>query len=293
MRTFLCLMAMCMAILTVGTVHAEEGGAPVTNLAAMIEDVEVSVGVDYTTQYFDRGILQEDEGLIVQPWVEATFPLTDEFFGFDNVKLTLGNWNSINDNNTGATDSPDNWFKSDLYMQLEADIGDRIGVATRYTYETSPSDAFSDLNEISVSSSYNDANHWGEDFDGLKPYVLIAFELGDNGLDGGREGIYGELGINPSFTLVESLPVELSIPVTLGLNLDGYYEAGAVGGEDVFGYLDIGGELSTPLSFVPGSVGAWKLHGGIHYLILGNDADDFNGGEGDEWIGTIGVSASF
>ena len=63
--------------------------------------ISFSAGVDFTTEYYFRGIIQEDQGLISQPWMEASIAINEK------LGLTFGIWNSFHDNHTGAAGSGD------------------------------------------------------------------------------------------------------------------------------------------------------------------------------------------
>ena len=84
--------------------------------------------------------------------------------------------------------------------------------------------------------------------------------------------------------------VALSMPITLGLGIDDYYETAT--DDDDFGFLDIGIVGSMPLS-VPDSYGSWTLSAGVHFLMLGDNTEAANGGDEDEVIATIGISMGY
>jgi hypothetical protein len=79
--------------------------------------VSLAAGVDWTTDYFFRGILQEDDDYIFQPYGEIAFKLLEGGPAYGNLALTVGTWNSLHGGSTGvsgnATD-PDLWYESDI-----------------------------------------------------------------------------------------------------------------------------------------------------------------------------------
>src|SRR5262245_33911714 len=78
--------------------------------------LSLSVGSDFTTAYFFRGILQERDGFIWQPYGELGFNLfTADEGSSEPVKsfsLFAGSWNSIHSEKTLASGSgPGNWYE--------------------------------------------------------------------------------------------------------------------------------------------------------------------------------------
>ena len=65
----------------------------------------------------------------------------------------------------------------------------------------------------------------------------------------------------------------LAVPVKLGLSLGDYYERLDENGaltDYGFGFFDIGGLVTFPLSKVSSSYGAWNVHAGLDLLMLGD-----------------------
>lgn len=263
-------------------------------------NISFSAGLDITNAYFFRGIIQEDQGFIAQSWLDATFKLSD------TVDLTAGIWNSMHDMKTGAvrTDGTgvDWWYEADLYLGLSFAVADECSLGLTYTAYTSPNDAFTTIHELAISGSHDDADDWDDTFlegSGLQPSVTIAFELDGQADGASNEGIYLELAIEPSFTLIDSQdqPVTLAIPVTIGLSLGDYYEDPlSPGGADDsnFGYLDIGAVLSTPLNVIPSDYGTWEASLGLHYLFLSESTENINAnGDDSEFILSLGISMGY
>jgi hypothetical protein len=277
--------------------------------------VSLSAGFDITTQYWFRGLAQENQEFIFQPWVEVGLSLYegDDASPIDSVGLAFGIWNSWHagpsgiGNNTGA--GPDMWYEADLYVGMAIGFADIFEFGVGYTALTSPNNAFTTVEEIPLSLSVDDSGWWenagisAPGFEGLQPYVLVALEI-DNGADvGPDDGTYFEFGFGPSFTLIDSedFPVTASIPFTFGFGSN-YYED-ATGSNDAFGYFDVGLELSTELTFIPAKYGAWSAYVGVHMITLGDNAENiagptagnFNvtGGNSTEVYSTFGISMEY
>ncbi|MGH7311634.1 MAG: hypothetical protein ACREJV_00545 [Candidatus Rokuibacteriota bacterium] len=265
-------------------VHAQDKG-PNTGRVAL------SLGMDWTTHYFFRGILQEDQGIILQPYGDVTFKLMEGEGAFTNLGLTVGLWNSLHEGPTGtggANQDPRIWYEADFYTKLGATLFDDFTAAMIYTAYMSPNGRFSSVDELAFSVSYNDSKLLGAF--ALNPSVLLAFEL-DGQADGGSdEGVYLQLGVAPAYTFNDkgTYPLTVSLPVTLGLSLSDYYERVGVGGEDdTFGYLSIGLAAGVPLKFIPASYGAWTAKSTLTFITLGDNLKAANNGDRSEFIWTI------
>jgi hypothetical protein len=84
--------------------------------------------------------------------------------------------------------------------------------------------------------------------------------------------------------------------VKLGLSLGDYYELG--GNDNTFGFLDVGGLVTVPLSGVPARFGAWNFHAGVNVLTFGDTTEALNvGKDGDsskaKVIGLFGIGLSY
>jgi hypothetical protein len=252
-------------------------------------------GVDFTTQYFFRGLQQENQGIIAQPWIELGYALyeADGEHGLRDLGLTFGLWNSLHDGPTGGTGGI--WYESDFHVGLDAHAGERWTFGATYTAYHSPNGSFSTVEEIAFAAGFDDRELLVAGLDsGLQPSVVVAFET-DGERDGGTgNGIYAQLGIEPSFAIgnLGQLELTLALPVTLGTSLGDYYED-ATGDDDFFGFLDVGAVVSSALPFLPARMGPWTAELGLHWLLLGDSNEQKNNGDTSELILSFGVATVF
>lgn len=251
-----------------------------------------SAGIEVVSQYYFRGIVQEADGLITQPWGELGVTLY-EFEG-GSFGVSAGIWNSFHgDTDTSGTtdDTTEHWYESDLYVGVNLDYN-KLSFGLSHIFYTSPSGAFGTVSETDFSISYDDSGVWesfGEGF-AFSPSITLAFESGDNAADGGDTGSYLEFGIEPSFSLESSgfESLALSIPATVGLSIGDYYED-STGSDETFGFFQVGAVLSMDLP-IPVEYGGWSISGGVHVLMLGDAAKEINRGDSTEVIASIGIS---
>ena len=99
--------------------------------------------LDLTNAYFFRGILQERDGLIAQPWAELYVSLYSAEDGpIRDVTLGAGVWTSIHSEKTLAADSPESVYETDWYPLLSVGFAKGLNLTTTYYFYTSPNDAF-------------------------------------------------------------------------------------------------------------------------------------------------------
>lgn len=273
-----------------------------TMVEALAEDkgpntgrLSLSAGVDWTTDYYFRGIRQETSDWIFQPYAEVSLRLYEDPGPLSAVTLTAGLWNSLHGGKTGDEGQgpdPQAWYEADFYAKLGVTLFQDVTLSLQWTAYMSPNDSFDTVGEIALGLAYNDAKLLGPF--ALNPSLLLAFETTGQADGGKHRGTYLQLGVSPGLALMEKgpVPVNLSFPVTLGLSLSDYYEFGS-GDGDTFGYLSAGVTAAVPLGFIPAAFGAWQLKGGVMLLVLGDKLEQVNRGDGFEVLGTIGLAMTY
>ena len=259
--------------------------------------VSFSTGLDFSHAYFFRGIIQETDGFIAQPYGEIAFELFEDTEGLNTGSLALGFWNSLHSGPSGSGGPSVNttaWYEMDFYAGLSLGLVGQWQADVVYTQYMSPNDTFSTVKELALSLAFDDSERMGAL--ALAPYVMLAIETSGNaaGID---SGAYVELGVEPGLPLEDS-PVSLTFPVTLGLSLSDYYQnvdpmVSMVGDNDAFGYFDLGLIASVPLLGVSESYGSWEVSGGVHLLFLGDSLEALNAGDQFQAIGSFGVSIGY
>jgi hypothetical protein len=259
-------IALCAAGMLVGA------GAPAQ--AQSDPNVAVTGGIDFVNQYMFRGIRQNSSGMATWPY----FDVGVSGGGLKSVSLNVGTWNS-------AHSSPSGLYETDFYGTVGVALGGGATLGTTYTSYTSPNDSFTHVKEIAVKLALDDSGYLGRG--ALKPYALVAFELGtdpgthqaDGGLKGGR---YLELGVAPG---VAGSKVSLAVPMKVGMSVGNYYELD--GQDNAFGFFSVAGILTVPMGE------HWNVHGGGEFQALGETTKALNGGEGTQGIASFGIGFSY
>jgi hypothetical protein len=269
---------------------AEEVTAPNTGR------MSISAGVDWTSAYFFRGIKQETEDLILQPYGEVSFKLVENAGALTALSLTGGIWNSLQTGPTGSdsqtASDPKIWYEFDGYVRLSAVLWEDLTIYALYTAYISPNNAFGTVQELALGVSYNDAKLLGPF--ALNPSLLVAFELDGQADAGAQKGVYAQIGLAPGYTFFADSPYPLavSVPLAIGLSLSDYYEFGT-GTDDTFGFFSGGVTVSVPLAFIPPAFGKWLIKGGVTVLYLGDNLKAVNDGDQVQVIGTLGLAFAY
>lgn len=260
--------------------------------AATKSPFSLQLNLDYTSAYFYRGIIQEDSGFILQPAAKLTINLheSEEW----ELDAYFAAWNSFHGQKTGAKpagDFSEYWYESDLLGGLAFSSG-TLSFAMQYVFLTSPSDAYETVEELNFTVGFDDSDLLGAF--AFKPYALLAIETGADASDGAHSdtGTYLELGIGPGFQLdYGTTPITITFPASVGLSLEDYYQD-ATGDDDAFGLAQVGVKASIPLPMST-RYGAWTLNAGVSAILLGDHTGDYNGGNHEEVVATIGLQLNF
>ncbi len=252
-----------------------------------------SFGIDFPTAYFFRGIQYENQGLIAQPHLELVYPLTGAVDSTPSFDLVLGTWSSFHTGPTGVGGGNIAWFESDLYLGIATQLDEKWSASGTYSWYGAPQVGVVS-EEITFSLAYDDSEMWLQSVGGLQPAVVLGIETKGQADGGNDKGIYAQIGIEPTFSLGKtgSMDWTMTMPVSLGMSLSGYYED-AGGSDSFFGFFDIGVDLTTPLEMMPSRLGPWNLAVGLHALLLGDTTEQFNGGDSFDWVFSVGLSTTW
>jgi len=239
-------------------------------------DLAVTGGLDVTNQYNFRGIRQNGSEVSIWPYIDLGIPAWSGDGALKAVTINLGTWNAFH---TELADSK--WYESDLYATLGFGFS-KAALSFNYTSYTSPGDYFAHVKEFGIKLSGDDSGALGKA--ALKPYVLLAFELSDEGqADAGEaKGTYVELGVAPGYA---GSRASIAFPIKVGLSAKDYYEFGT-GNDSKFGYFSVAGIVTVPMG------SNWNVHGGAEFQTFGESVKNYNG-EDTMGIVSIGIGFSY
>ena len=198
-------------------------------------------GVNFVSTYFSRGILQENQGVIAQPYADLFFSLYEGSGFINKVSLNLGVWASVHSFHPGNASTVPAWYEFDWMPGVAVTFAKNFTLTTSYYELDSPNGAFITSRSINVNLAYNDTDLLGKF--AVHPHFTYLRELeGKAGL-GTKLGNYFEVGIAPALPAFG--PVTVSFPTTAGFGSDGFYAGTG------FGYFSVGPNVAVSLPFVP------------------------------------------
>jgi hypothetical protein len=259
------------------------------------EDVSPFSGVfqlDVTNAYYFRGLLQERDGVQIQPWTELYYNLysaEDENAFLQDITVGGGTWLSFQSDRTGATQDPQWLYEADYYPLISLGFAGGVSLTTVYYFYTSPNDAFSTVQELNFKLAWDDSEVLG-DF-AVAPWINLAIETESTSF-GRFSGTGLQMGIAPTLYETEDESFALTLPAELGLGLDNYYEDSS-GGENTFGYASVGLAASIPLGFMPEGAGDWTLGLSGKYFIFSSTLEDYNDHHGTDPVGMASLNVAF
>lgn len=279
-------------------------------------DIKLRVGGDMSHARFYRGIGQENQGLVLSLFADASIVFFEDrgsgIFDFASVDFGISTHQYSGPNGGNRVNSNEKLVEIDGYGGFTVGFMDRWALSAYPRQRVAigkATPAFDgDVHSFDLILRYDDAS---EAFDWkLSPYFTMSFEYeGQSDLisksgDRNSLSIYVETGVRPQFELFRwnNRPVHLTVPLTMGLSLHDYYQDPATKDDDLFGFLELGLELSGTLvqKGMSGTSRSLDIRwmAGLYFLYLGDNAaaiSERNGtsGEAFNMMGKIGISINY
>ena len=167
-----------------------------------------TVQADFTNAYFFRGIRQERDGFIFEPWGELYYNLLQSptTAPIRDITIGAGVWNSFHTEETGHAAITQEPVRDGL-------VPDRLGrtparnltLTTIYYFYTSPNDAFRTVQELNFKLAWDDSEALGKF--ALAPWINLAVETHKTSF-GPNKGEGLQMGVAPTLYTIplERLP---------------------------------------------------------------------------------------
>ena len=230
------------------------------------------IGIDVVSNYISKGVVLQNQGLILQPYADLHFRIYKGAGALTSVTADLGVWNSFQANRVPATprvaQTTRNWFEFDFQTGLTFNF-DKLSLGGYFKTYESPASAFPNTYTVGINVAYDDSAALGAF--ALHPYALVELELEKstgNSVNGSR-GQYYEIGIAPGHTWGA---LTMSLPLKAGFGSGGFYR-----GNRGFGFISVGARADYALNFVPACLGKWSVNAGASYYRLGGSNSQVRG----------------
>ncbi|MDD5350140.1 MAG: hypothetical protein PHQ12_08010 [Chthoniobacteraceae bacterium] len=263
-----------------------------TESKAVVETTTKSIitgdlGVNFVSEYISRGAMQENKGVIAQPYADLYFSLYEGEGFVNKVALNLGVWSSFHSTHTLA---PSNarfpaWYEFDYTPGVSVTFAKNYTFTASYFEFDSPSDAFDASRNINLNLAYNDTDILGAF--ALHPHVAYLRELDGVAATGvGSSGNYYELGVAPALPAYG--PVTITFPVTAGFGSNHFYAE-----NKAFGYASGGVNASIALACIPAQYGTWAVNLGATYYYLADQNTAGGDLDNNRFVFSGGIGATF
>ncbi|MEO6740898.1 MAG: hypothetical protein ABIP20_11645 [Chthoniobacteraceae bacterium] len=286
--TFAALAAACFLGSTASAAHKRDhDDKNVKPMKKVVEPVQEScitgdIGFDIVSTYITKGIVQQNQGFIIQPYADLHFRIYKGAGALTSVTVDLGIWNSFHGhhNSPAGFGTTSNWYEFDFQAGLTFNF-DKLAVGGYFKTYESPSSSFPNAYTAGITLAYDDSAALGNF--ALHPYALVELQLEKttgNSLNGSR-GQYYEIGIAPGHTFGA---LTLSLPVKAGFGSGGFYL-----GNRGFGFIGVGARADYALNYIPACLGKWSVNAGVTYYRLGGSNNPLNpsGAAGNGFAGPI------
>jgi hypothetical protein len=285
LRAAIVLLAILLHVVSAGT---EENATKPAEDAGKLWSADF--GLNVVSAYFAFGIMQENQGVIAEPYLDVTRVLFEGTGLIDKITLGLQLWSSIHSEKTGAerVSAFPRWYEFDYYIPVGITVAKRLTMTISYLEYEFPNGAFTSQRGVQANIGFDDTDLPKQL--ALHPHFLVLYNFEGVFGVGKTNAWYGELGIAPTATLrtKSRYPITLAFPLTLGVGDDHFYPG------DAYGYFSATANLTVPLAFLPKSVGAWTANLAITYYDLGGATAGINANhDHNAFVGQVGVGLNF
>ncbi|MCI0548497.1 MAG: hypothetical protein L0027_14580 [Candidatus Rokubacteria bacterium] len=274
------MLLTAVALASAPAIAADEAAEATAEATGEEEGSRISgiIQIDFTNAYFFRGIMNERDGFIAQPWGELYFNLFSADEGLiRDVTIGGGVWNSWHSEKTLRAHHPGPLYETDWYPLLSVEFPYGITWTTIYYFYSSPNGAFDTVEELNLKLAWDDSEVLGRF--ALAPWLNLAVETHLTSF-GPDEGTGLQLGVAPTLYELDNdeFPLSVTLPAELGLALEDYYEEDH-DSENTFGYANVGLLASLPITAIPESFGTWTVSAGGKIFFLSDTLQDVNRGD--------------
>lgn len=236
----------------------------------VIEPVQEScitgdIGFDVVSNYVTKGIVQNNQGFIIQPYADLHFRIYKGAGALTSITADIGIWNSFNSHRgvAPAGNNTSNWYEFDFKTGLTFNFN-KLSLSPYFMTYESPASYFPNAYTAGINISYDDSDLLGAF--ALHPNAMVELELQGTTGNAAPRGAsqYYQVGIAPAHSWGD---LTLSLPVNVGFGSSGFYV-----NNRAFGFVSVGLRADYALNFVPACLGKWTASTSFTYYHLGAGA---------------------
>jgi hypothetical protein len=243
------------------------------------------LGVNFVSEYITHGVMQENQGVIAQPYADLYYALYEGDGAVNKVSLNLGVWSSLHSRHPGNESNTPGWYEFDYTIGVAVTFCKDFTLTTSYLEFDSPSSSFDLSRNLNFNLAYDDTSLLGAF--ALHPHVAYLRELGYGAAGTGNgQGNYYEIGIAP--VIPTGCCVTLTVPVTAGFGSNRFYAQ-----NKTFGYASAGLNAAVPIACIPAKYGTWTFNAGATYVYLADQNADYSGVDNNRFVFNGGVGVAF
>ncbi len=241
------------------------------------------LGVNVVTAYYFHGVLQTNHSPSFQPYLDLNLKAYEGDGFLNKAVFSLGLWQSYSNPHGNTSTNNRSWYESDVTPSLALTFG-KFTLTESYAFINYPNNSTTNDSQLwSSKLSFDDSDLLGAL--ALHPALTYSLETDAKSgpaISGAKTGgSLWELSVAPGTAVG---PLNVTLPVTLGVGSNGYY------GKNGYSYFAAGLNVAYTLP-VSKSYGTWTVNTGATYYNTDKKATG-NVSENDV-VGSIGLGVAF
>lgn len=240
-----------------------------------------NMGLNLSSAYYNRGVLQNRHGLNFQPYANLNVKAFEGDGPISRVDFHLGTWLNLTDANSRMRNGKV-WSEIDLSPGVSVKLGN-ITVTETFQIAIFPDNNYvNNFRGLETRLAYDDRDLLGA-FALHPTFTHLASLGGGAGYGMGAGGQYWHFGVNPGVSVG---PAKISVPVGVGFGSGEFYRTSNNG----YGFSSIGLATEVKLPFET-EAGRWTMNASVTYY------DFSRGNTGNpsvrDVVGRVGLGVAF
>lgn len=240
-----------------------------------------NLGLNVSSAYYNRGVLQNRHGLNFQPYANLNIRAFEGDGPISRVDFHLGTWMNLTDANSRMRNGKV-WSEIDLSPGVSVKLGD-FTVTETFQIAIFPDNNYvNNFRGLETRLAYDDRDLLGA-FALHPTFTHLASLGGGAGFGMGAGGHFWHFGVNPGVSMG---PAKISMPVGIGFGSGEFYRTANNG----YGFSSIGLATEVKLPFET-EAGRWTMNASLTYY------DFSRGNTGNpsvrDVVGRVGLGVAF